>query len=154
MANDSSLQGSVNTEDHSRIIGESTVIHDLFVTGKIYLIRTPVRGNCGIPKLHGIVASGILGVEVDIASGEEMYFVFTTKRRNALLILHIDEAGIDVIKRILFGKGFKILLQDQSLPLTLTREQLRRLVLDGSYEGEWESIYLKRKVQEMGEEAM
>lgn len=125
------------------------MISDMFATGKIYLVRTPVRGNCGIPKLHGIVASGLLGSGVAENAGEEMYFVFTTRTRNALLILHIDEAGMDFTRRILFSRKFKIMLADQSSPLTLTREQMKRLVLDGSYEGEWESVYLKRKVEEM-----
>lgn len=125
------------------------MIHDLFATGKIYLVRTPVRGNCGIPKLHGIVASGILGVDIDFTSREEMYFVFTTKSLKAILILHIDEAGIDFTKRVLFGRKFKILLEEQSSPLVITREQLKRLVLDGSYDGEWESVYLRRKIEEM-----
>ena len=87
------------------------MIQDLFATGKIYLIRTPVRGNCGIPKLHGLVASGILGVGIDVPSEEEVYFVFTTKNRMSLMILHIDEAGIDFTKRILFSRKFKILLE-------------------------------------------
>lgn len=125
------------------------MIHDLFATGKIYLVRTPVRGNCGIPKLHGIVASGVLGVDIDLTSGEEMYFVFTTKSLKALLILHIDEAGIDFTKRLLFSRKFKILLEEQASPLVITREQLKRLVLDGSYEGDWESVYLRRKIEEM-----
>jgi len=125
------------------------MIHDLFGSGKIYLIRTPVSGRYGLPKLHGMVTSGVLGIEVNPDSTEEMYFIFVTKTLKTLMILHIDEAGIDFTKRILFNRRFRIMLKDKANPIDLTREQLKRLVLDGTYEGDWESIYLKQQLDEL-----
>ena len=65
------------------------------------------------------------------------------------MILHIDDAGIDFTKRILFNRRFRIMLKDKANPIDLTREQLKRLVLDGTYEGDWESIYLKQQLEEL-----
>jgi hypothetical protein len=41
------------------------------------------------------------------------------------------------------------MLKDKANPIDLTREQLKRLVLDGTYEGDWESIYLKQQLEEL-----
>ena len=125
------------------------MIHDLFSSGKIYLIRTAVSGRYGLQKLHGMVMSGILGVDVNPDNVEEMYFIFVTRNLKTLMILHMDEAGVDFTKRILFNRKFKIMLEDQINPIDLTRDQLKRLVLDGSYEGDWESIYLKQQLEEL-----
>ena len=125
------------------------MIHDLFSSGKIYLIRTAVSGRYGLQKLHGMVMSGILGVDVNPDNVEEMYFIFVTRNLKTLMIVHMDEAGVDFTKRILFHRKFKIMLEDQIDPIDLTRDQLKRLVLDGSYEGDWESIYLKQQLEEL-----
>ena len=93
--------------------------------------------------------SGILGVDVNPDNVEEMYFIFVTRNLKTLMILHMDEAGVDFTKRILFNRKFKIMLEDQIDPIDLTRDQLKRLVLDGSYEGDWESIYLKQQLEEL-----
>ena len=96
------------------------MIHDLFSSGKIYLIRTAVSGRYGLQKLHGMVMSGILGVDVNPDNVEEMYFIFVTRNLKTLMILHMDEAGVDFTKRILFNRKFKIMLEDQINPIDLT----------------------------------
>ena len=98
------------------------MVTDLFKTGKIYLVKTPVRGNAGIPRLHGMIMSGELGVRVDPESKEEIYFIFVTKNLKSLLIFHQDEAGLDYTKRFLFNRKFKIQLEEQANPVRLTRE--------------------------------
>ncbi len=121
------------------------MITEIFNTGKIYLIRTPVSGNCGIPKLHGLILGGTLGLDFNPATSlEESYFVFVTRNFKYLLILHLDEVGITLIKRVLFNRRFRIMLEDEAKPLNLTREQMKRLVLDGTYQGEWYSTYMQQ----------
>ena len=66
------------------------MIHDLFSSGKIYLIRTAVSGRYGLQKLHGMVMSGILGVDVNPDNVEEMYFIFVTRNLKTLMVLHMD----------------------------------------------------------------
>ncbi len=119
----------------------------LFAHGKIFLIRTPVNANYGIPRLYGMVIGGMLGVPVDLTLNyEECYFVFTNKKQSMLMILHIDDIGITFSKRILHGRRFNVLVEQADSPVALSREQLRRLVLDGSYDGPWESRYLARQL--------
>ena len=36
------------------------------------------------------------------------------------------------------------MLEDEAKPLNLTREQMKRLVLDGTYQGEWYSTYMQQ----------
>lgn len=67
--------------------------------------------------------------------------IFTNKTSNTLLILSIDDYGYDLFKRGLFSKSkFKILLEDKYHPLTITLEELHRLVIYGSCEEDYESI--------------
>lgn len=123
------------------------MITEIFNTGKIYLIRTPVSGNSGIPKLYGLILGGTLGLDYNPATAyEECYFVFVSRNLKYLMILHLDDTGITLIKRVLFNRRFRIMLEDQAKPLNLTREQMKRLVLDGTYQGEWQSAYMQHTV--------
>ena len=98
------------------------------------------------PRLHGLVLSGALGISIETVLSKEAYFIFCTKHHDTLMILHIDSAGIDFTKCRLFNKKFKIMLQEQDYkPISISREQLKRLILDGSYDGPWESQYLAKK---------
>ena len=116
---------------------------DLFSEGKIYLIKTPVNGNAGIPSLFSRIINGSFGITFE--NSEESYFLFCTANKKTLIILHVDEAGIDITKRRLFGGKFKIIFEDTANPIKLTRDQLKRMVLDGTAEGEWQSLYQKVK---------
>lgn len=124
------------------------MMYDLFSSGRIYLVREPINGNCGIPTLYGGLLDGRWGVEIEIdpLKFEEIYALFTNKRRSMLFVLHVDQVGIDLTKRRLFGHGFRIVLDGSAGPVSLTRGQLKRLVLDGTYEGEWESLALQREI--------
>ena len=119
------------------------MMSDLFSSGKIYLFRKPISGRYGIPKLTAYLTSGILGIDVSVGDTEEIYALFTTKRQDTLFILHIDEFGVDLTKRRLHGKKFVGILSDSTSLQNLTREQLKRLVLDGTHEGSWQSASLK-----------
>lgn len=116
------------------------MMDNLFSTGRIFLIRKPIRGNYGINRLFDSLACGEFGIDI-VTNKEETYVVFSTKRRNMLLILHIDDYGYDLTKRIIYNKSrFQILFEDEYKPLTLTREELRRLVLYGTSELDYETL--------------
>ncbi len=122
------------------------MMSDLFSSGRMYLIQTPVNGNCGIPSLYGRLLTGAFGAEI-IDEQQEIYAVFTTANHKTLLILHIDNYGVDLTKRRLFKGKFRTLLANTENPPMLTREQLKRLVLDGTYAMEWQNATLKAQME-------
>ena len=122
------------------------MMNDLFSSGKIYLIQTTVNGNCGIPSLYGRLVDGSLGVDIIDDTGE-VYALFTTANHKTLLILHVDDYGVDLTKRRLFKGKFRTMLSDTEHPLVLTREQLKRLVLDGTYALEWQNTNLQAQME-------
>ena len=77
----------------------------------------------------------------------EVYVIFSASNMKTLLILHIDNFGVDLTKRRLFGNKFKIIIENNNKAETLTREQLKRLVIDGTYEGEWHSRALEIQIK-------
>lgn len=119
---------------------------NLFSSGVIYLILTPVNGNCGIPSLYGRLLAGEFGVDV-CDSTNEIYAVFTTANRKALLILHVDNYGVDLTKRRLHKGKFRTLLEKPQEIRTLTRQELLRLVLDGTYAEEWQNPVLQAQME-------
>ena len=121
------------------------MMSDIFSSGHIYLIQTTVNGNCGIPSLYGRLLNGSFGVEILDDTGE-IYALFTTANHKTLLILHVDDYGVDLTKRRLFKGKFRTMLSDTQQPLTLTREQLKRLVLDGTYTLEWQNSNLQAQM--------
>lgn len=119
---------------------------DLFSSGEIYLIMTPVNGNCGIPSLYGRLLAGSFGINIEKALGE-IYALFTTANHKMLLILHVDNYGVDLTKRRLFKGKFRTILENTENPISITREQLKRLVLDGTYIGEWDNAHLQAQME-------
>ena len=77
------------------------MMSELFSSGRIILIRTTVNGNCGIPSLYGRLLDGKFGVDI-VDEQEEIYAIFTTSNHKMLLILHVDDYGVDLTKRRLF----------------------------------------------------
>lgn len=122
---------------------------DILGSGPVYLVRTPVSGNWGIPRLSALLSGGTLGIPAPDAQGE-VCVVFVTRSLTRLKILHVDDCGVSLTTRILWSRRFRVALSDSSAPLTITRGQLRRLILDGTYEGEWESRFLERRLLECG----
>ena len=125
---------------------------DLFATGRIFMIRKPIRANFGPDRIFDLLTSGYFGIDVT-TNHEETYVVFINKRRKILLIFHIDDYGYELTKRKLYAKtGFRLDLLEDIKVETLTRESLRRLVLFGSYEEDFEAVKqenkeLKRRLQ-------
>ena len=118
------------------------MISDIFASGTIYLIRTSVNGNCGIKSLYGRLLVGFNGIAIDPRSGE-FYAIFTTANQKMLLILHVDDYGVDLTKRRLHNGKFRKILSDTEKAITLTRQQLKRLVLDGTYIESWQNHNLQ-----------
>ena len=126
-------------------LGRRAMMCNLFSSGTIYLILTPVNGNCGIPRLYGRLLTGELGVDVD--SSSEIYVIFSTSNRKTLLILHVDNYGVDLTKRRLHRGKFRTLLRKPQQIQTLTRQELLRLVLDGTYAEEWQNPELQAQME-------
>ena len=84
----------------------------LLNTGKIYLIRTPVNGRYGILRLYNMMVSNQLGFEWE--PDEEVWVVMFNEHRSRLRILHSD------------------LQKMECSPDTITREELRSLILNAS----------------------
>ncbi len=124
-------------------LGRRAMMCNLFSSGTIYLILTPVNGNCGIPRLYGRLLTGELGVE----NSSEIYVIFTTSNRKTLLILHVDNYGVDLTKRRLHKGKFRTLLRKPQQIQTLTRQELLRLVLDGTYAEEWQTPEMKAQME-------
>lgn len=108
---------------------------DILGTGKIYLIKEPVCGRFGIQRLLAMLSQQAFGVAWD--GTEEITIVTFNKRRTRCNILHCDFAGIDRTVRQLNSGTFKVLLQDGELPDRISKEDLRRLLLDGTIDGDF-----------------
>ena len=74
----------------------------LLNSGKIYMVKSPIKGNAGINMLYSLVVSGALGISM--TDKQEKYVIFFNKSRNRCRILHIDEAGVTLMVRRLFSK--------------------------------------------------
>ncbi|MBQ7606444.1 MAG: hypothetical protein IJU76_00430 [Desulfovibrionaceae bacterium] len=73
--------------------------------------------------------------------------MFTTANRKTLRILHIDNYGVDLTKRRLYKGKFQTLLAEPRTLLTVTRKELLRLVLDGTYAEEWQNLKLQVQME-------
>lgn len=121
--------------------------NELFGRGRIVMVRRPVDGRWGIRRLFAALTSGTeLGLTYDLLSREEIWVVTFSVQRKTMRILHVDEWGYSLITRVLYGRSlFRVMLDKGAMDtLRLTRGQLRRLVLDGTYEGEWQNAALER----------
>lgn len=122
-----------------------TEVSKLFAAGTIVLVRQPISGRYGILRMWNMLASGTLGVKYDLRAGKELWVITVNRRRTRLRILHVDSFGYELITRINYAGKFKVLFDDVEAPMALTRGQLRRLMLDGTTEGDWQSIELQLK---------
>ncbi len=105
-------------------------------TGKIVMILTPVCGRWGIHKLMAKLSSNEF--KVNWSATEEITIVTFNRKRTSCKILHADITGVDCTTRILNQGRFKIMLDENLIPRTMTREQLERLLLDGTISGEYQ----------------
>ena len=115
-------------------------MNNIFSTGRIFLVRKPIRASYGPDRIFNMITIGAFGDDIN-STNEETYVVFTNKRRNMLLIFHYDDFGYELTKRKLYVKSrFNIELAEQMQAESLTRESLRRLVLYGSVQESFESL--------------
>lgn len=108
-------------------------------TGKIVLIKEPISGRFGMPRLMAKLASNSLRVNWD---GESEITIITLNRKRSIAkVLHVDNVGTDLTTRVLNHGLFKVLLDEegQHLPQRITREALERLFVDGTLEGEYQN---------------
>ena len=71
-----------------------------------------IHGGYGPNRIYDLLTAGTFGIDI-VGNKEETYVICTTKRRQMLLIVHIDECGFDLTKRCIYAKSpFKILLED------------------------------------------
>ena len=116
----------------------------LFVTGDIYLIRKPIPVHYCILNLFDMLVSSQFVIAYDLNTMPEIWLLTTNKRKKRLSILHVECFGYENIVRFLHGNNlFNILFDEKAPPITLTRSQLRRLVLDGTVEGTWNNACIQ-----------
>ena len=77
-----------------------------------------------------------------------MFAIAQTKYiRKALLILHVDNYGVDLTKRRLHKGKFRTLLEKPQEIRTLTCQELLRLVRDGTKAEEWQNPVLQAQME-------
>ncbi|MGN0903354.1 MAG: hypothetical protein ACI4M9_08705 [Succinivibrio sp.] len=102
-------------------------------TGKIVMVRHPVCGRFGIPRLLSMLSSRQLDVCWD--GVEEISIVLFNARRTMCKILHVDRFGVDVTNRILNTGRFKVYLEElenEAVPVILRRSELETLLREGT----------------------
>ncbi len=99
-------------------------------TGKILMVREPVCGRFGIHKLMAMLSSGTLNVKWN--GTDELSIVTFNKRRSICKVIHVDSDGVDCTTRILNIGVFKVIFEEDSLPIHLTRGELEELLRKGS----------------------
>lgn len=114
-------------------------ISRLFASGRVFLVRTPIDGRLGMHSLWNKLGGGSLGIKYDGDINKEVWVVAVTKNRRRLRILHVDAAGMSLISRRLWGTSKFQVMFDKGDAWTLTSAQLRRLILDGTYEGSYQT---------------
>ena len=65
-----------------------------------------------------------------------------------MLVFHADLLGYDLSKRRINNGKFQIDLEDTFNPKKITRDQLKRLLIDGTYQGEWRDDSLRKQFEE------
>lgn len=123
------------------------MMSDEFTSGTIFLLKKPLSGRYGIPGILSKLLSGCFGIEYVAEKMEEIYLLFVTRNRKILLIFHADILGYDLSKRRLNQGTFAIPFQDDYNPEEITRDQLKRLVLDGTYYGQWRDESLRKQFE-------
>ena len=63
---------------------------------------------------------------------DEVTIVTFNKRKTICKILHIDPYGVDCTSRILNSGRFQVMLDEDLIPIHLTRDELEQLLLDGT----------------------
>ena len=99
-------------------------------TGRISLVREPVSGRFGLPRLLAKVSAN--AYKTNWNGCEEISVVTFNKRRSIAKIIHIDKYGVDLTSRQLNHGTFRIMLEEGLLPKSLKREELEILLQGGT----------------------
>ena len=114
-------------------------------TGRIYLLKEPVCGRWGMFRLHSCLSVEPLGLSGTVT--RKLHLLLSTKAVRTS-IFHYDMCGMERTVRRLRKGTFKVILDAGRTPGELTREQLERLLCDGTVSGplrfEHSSTYLQR----------
>ena len=124
------------------------MMSDHFSSGSIYLIRKAISGRYGIPRILSMLLGGIFGIPYLEEKNKEIYLVLFTSNKKIMLVFHADLLGYDLSKRRINNGKFQIDLEDTFNPKKITRDQLKRLLIDGTYQGEWRDDSLRKQFEE------
>lgn len=102
-------------------------------TGKIYMIKEPVSGRWGIYRLRDCLFSGAF--KINWNGKDEITLVTFNKSRKNCSIFHSDMCGMERTVRLLRKGTYHVILTAGLKPGELTREQLERLLCDGTISG-------------------
>ena len=105
-------------------------------TGKIYLVREPVCGRFGLPRMIAKLSSN--DFKVGWNGTDEITVVTFNRKCTTCKIVHMDATGADLTSRVLYHGKFKIMLEQGLIPRTMSRADLERLIVDGTLEGEYQ----------------
>jgi hypothetical protein len=95
-------------------------------TGRIVLVREPVSGRFGLPRLLAKVSANAF--RTNWHGTEEISVIVFNRKMTIAKILHVDQYGVDLTSRQLNQGRFKIMLEEGLLPKSLNREELERLL--------------------------
>ena len=95
-------------------------------TGRIVLVREPVSGRFGLPRLLARVSSN--SYKTNWRGTEEISVVVFNRKLTIAKILHVDQYGVDLTSRQLNQGRFKVMLEEGLLPKSLNREELEQLL--------------------------
>ena len=96
---------------------------------RLLLVKEPVSGRFGIPKLIAQLSYNKYNINWDGFS--PIAVVFFNKRRSIGKLLIIDKNGASLLTRILNIGKFQIEFNDKGIPQNLTKSMLESLFLTG-----------------------
>lgn len=121
---------------------------DQFSCDNIFLIKKPVSGRYGAPRILSMLLGGCFEIPYIKDNLQELYIVLFTKNRKLMFVFHTDFFGHDLTKRRLCEGRFKIQLEESYNPEKISRDQLKRLLIDGTYQDEWNDVSLQKQFEQ------
>lgn len=95
-------------------------------TGRIVLVREPVCGRFGLPRLLAKVSAN--AYHTNWRGIEEISVVVFNRKLTIAKILHVDRYGVDLTSRQLNHGRFKVMLEEGLLPKNLGRAELESML--------------------------
>ncbi len=104
---------------------------------RLLILRKPVDGRWGLASLYNKVVAGTLGIKWD--EREEITVAMFPKNHASMMVFHADDAGVDLLRRTLYGKRFSHILEKVENPQhaePVTYEELMELFSTGTIKRE------------------